>query len=110
MVKIEKDIKKGLEERGYKVLKNGWPDFLIQDPSGQAFFIEAKADGDTLKPNQAEMLQALASLKLNVLIVSEKRPYKKINLYNIGKVPDKKQANKKKLYDLKNALKSIGTI
>jgi len=91
MNKIETIIKKSLTKKGYKVLKNGWPDLLVADGEGNPFFIEVKAGTDRLRGPQKAMLQMLTDLGLQVFIVAETN-----NLYQQDKdFPDLKLYNSK---------------
>lgn len=44
---------------GFKVLRNGYPDFAIDGPNGP-FFVEVKQEPDVLNPNQRDMITFLA--------------------------------------------------
>ena len=50
-------------KKGWKVLRNGWPDYLIYKDD-QIAFVEVKDKGDWLKPNQIEMLSLLSKFGL----------------------------------------------
>ena len=63
--------------RGKRLLRNGWPDFLVLDPeSGGLAAIEVKTDEDEISPAQARMFEALEELGLRVMIWSPERPGK----------------------------------
>jgi hypothetical protein len=55
----EQLFKKQAIDKGYKVFKTGWPDYLIQR-NGTIAFIEIKKDkNDKLKSNQYELMRIL---------------------------------------------------
>lgn len=63
MTKSEEEIKTALEERGFHVHRNGWPDFLVtrENLNGNtyAFACEVKSEGDKVKPHQRAVHQVL---------------------------------------------------
>ena len=67
---IEQKVNKALKLQGYKVTRNGWPDFLVRDSDNKPFFIETKSINDSLQTSQKKMLQVLADLGFDVFIVS----------------------------------------
>jgi len=58
MNKSEKKIKEKYERLGYKVYKNGFPDFMLFR-DGKLEFSEVKYWKDTLKPNQRTVRRLL---------------------------------------------------
>ena len=61
----EAALAKAMQKRGWRVYRNGWPDFLVLDgksssPKGCA--VEFKARGDSLSDDQKEMHKGLALL------------------------------------------------
>lgn len=97
MAKIETDLQKKLAVKGYKTLKNGWPDLLIVDSKDNVFFIEAKDQGDRLREHQKEMLQTLADLGFTVFIVTKTNQLyeqkKKLHLYNAKGIKETETLN-----------------
>ena len=71
MKKTENIIRKEYEAKGYTVLRNGWPDFLVMK-EGKAFGVEVKSYGESggcaLGEGQAEMHAALLEIGLPVII------------------------------------------
>ena len=86
MAQIETNLQKNLNLKGYKTVKNGWPDLLVTDSKDNPFFIEAKDENDRLREHQKEMLQTLADLGFSVFIVAKTnqlyQQHKKLHLYN----------------------------
>ena len=63
----ERIIANGLEESGYTVLTNGWPDFLAFDAEGRVRFIEIKPTcRQHLSERQARMAEALSLIGIEV--------------------------------------------
>ena len=60
-------------KRGWKVYRNGWPDFLViretRHKQVQALAIEFKAKGDQMRPAQVEMHGALKTVGLPVHVL-----------------------------------------
>jgi hypothetical protein len=71
----ESYIRQLAEKKGYKVLRAGWPDFLLyRESDGKSVFLEVKAypktnDDQHLNKAQKEMHKVLKKLGLNVQIV-----------------------------------------
>jgi len=64
----ESVIRTQLEQRGFTVLRGGWPDFLaLKD--GHGLGVEVKGYGDSLSRTQRAMGRALGELGLPVLVV-----------------------------------------
>lgn len=109
--KIEKGFEKKLEDAGYKVYKNGWPDFLIEDKAGNCLMIEFKSKYDRLHDNQIEMIKKLSTLGYNVAIVSENKISKKPFLSKASEIEfneinlDEKLNNAEKKY-IEDAIES----
>jgi hypothetical protein len=56
----ERRVYDALTARGYQVLRNGWPDFLVVDRKwDEAFAVEWKACGDRLRDHQELMHRTL---------------------------------------------------
>jgi len=63
MNKLEEIAKVYLEKQGYKVYRNGWPDFLVTDSSGKkGFCIEVKSKSDNLSTEQKNIHRFLQLL------------------------------------------------
>lgn len=63
-----------LEQEGYEILKNGYPDFVAVDwKNKKVRFIEVKPRGRRLKPRQIRMKRAfeLIGLKYEVLYIDD---------------------------------------
>lgn len=67
----EKKVIEALNEKGYDVYRGGWPDFLaINSTTRNAFFVEAKSNGDTLRTTQVHMHNLLLDFfHLHVTVV-----------------------------------------
>jgi len=57
--------------RGYKVIKGGWPDYLLVAPDGSVEFVELKHEDEPLRGTQPDILNALASIECKVWISIE---------------------------------------
>jgi hypothetical protein len=73
MKKTEDVVRREYEAAGYRVLRNGWPDFLMLKDGEPAFCVEVKTNnggggGEQLHEGQAEMHAALHSIGLPTLI------------------------------------------
>ena len=69
MIKNEIQAIQEYEKRGYRVLKNGWPDFLAYreiDGKLEVVAVEVKAGTDTVKPEQRENHKILHQLGIPV--------------------------------------------
>ena len=68
-----------LRQAGRKVQPSGWPDFLCErklpDGSTEFVFVEVKVKGDTVKPNQEAMHEALRRAGLKVRVID---PYSEL--------------------------------
>jgi hypothetical protein len=115
-------FKEFLKQGGYTVYDNGWPDYLAEDQEGNKFFVEFKSKNDKLHNNQPLLLNKLADLGLNVLVVSEGllKDVSKLNYVNdpvyeivtttktIEKItPEVKVLPSKKISDVKDYEKTI---
>lgn len=70
MTDFEQRVQKFLQGQGYKVLRNGWPDFLaVYERDGSVIAIEAKQGNDTLSDEQLKIHQQLISSGLPVFVV-----------------------------------------
>ena len=71
MTTTELSFAESMERRGWRFLKNGWPDFLFYNPmSGKSFAVEFKSPGDKLRPEQVEMHKWLRASGLVVYVAS----------------------------------------
>lgn len=61
-----------LTRDGCRVLRGGWPDFLVKRPDGTIRGIEVKTPTDSLRPLQIVMHQLLKEAGVNIEIVIEK--------------------------------------
>lgn len=73
---LELKVKKDLEDEGWEVLRNGWPDFLLvkRNEKGrvlEARSVEVKREDQPAKPHQKDMLLALSDLKIPSFIAEE---------------------------------------
>lgn len=70
----ERKVATALEAHGFKVLRNGWPDFLVigrgRDRRWTAFALEVKTPGDKLSEAQRSMASALKRMGLPVYVTS----------------------------------------
>lgn len=65
------------DRRGKRVLRNGWPDFMVFDlASGGILGVEVKTDRDEVSEAQARMFEALEMFGLRVMIWNPARPEK----------------------------------
>lgn len=66
MNKFEREVANKLESEGWTVLNSGWPDFLAIKKNAKGKWelkaVEVKSRGDSLRPNQCEMLDALSTI------------------------------------------------
>ena len=67
----EKKALAALKEKGYKIYRNGWPDFLAINPETQkAFFVEVKSNGDVLSKKQIHLHNLLLDFfHLHVMVL-----------------------------------------
>jgi len=91
-------LKNSLEKDGYKVFKNGWPDFLtVKD--GKLRFIEVKERWDVLSKEQIAMMQILSDNGLPCFIWSPQKGLIEFKNYLIqsekNKIKNKKTEYKK---------------
>lgn len=74
---FEKKIHDALVARGYTVLRNGWPDFLVMEkdrPFGlrpRGFALELKRGADRVRDEQVEMHRALAQFGVLTHVVRD---------------------------------------
>lgn len=55
--------------KGWKVYRNGWPDFLCTDPdTGATFFVEVKAENDSIRVEQETTFAVLELAGITVRI------------------------------------------
>lgn len=63
------------EAKGCRVLRAGWPDFLLDDPkTGKAFGVEVKSDIDAISTPQVRCFALLERLGVPVYIWSPSTP------------------------------------
>jgi len=87
MTPSEEIAKKQLEEEGWTVLNDGWPDFLAFRPDGTVRFIEVKGDKDSVRFNQQKVHDVLRSLGLNVEVMQFGEPGRPAVRVRKGKCP-----------------------
>jgi hypothetical protein len=66
---LEREFKRLKEEEGYRVLRSGWPDFLLIRPDRQTIGVELKDIGDSVKAEQFVMHDALRMAGLPVIVL-----------------------------------------
>ncbi len=71
----EAAFKRMAVDRGYTVLRAGWPDFLLHR-KGKPVFVEVKSDLDTLSDGQIELFEVLAGVGVHVVVWWERMPDK----------------------------------
>ena len=72
MTPHERSIYEALIKRGYRVLRNGWPDFLVTNPAQtHGFALELKKGYDPVRPDQEKMHRALAKFGILTLTVRD---------------------------------------
>jgi hypothetical protein len=72
MNKLEKSVKETLEQQGFRVLRNGWPDFLCVrvDHRGMGLVaVEVKSDYGRISDEQLEIHAALRAARIPVFVV-----------------------------------------
>jgi hypothetical protein len=70
MTPYELRVKRHYAARGYKVLRNGYPDFLCYDPKrNDAILVEVKGRSGPLSKEQKLMHDVLKKLGLNVKVI-----------------------------------------
>ena len=67
----EEKIKQQLERQGFKVFRNGWPDFLVLNGNRSGFAIELKTGRDSVKPEQKAIHAALAQLGIVTYVIRD---------------------------------------
>lgn len=72
----EKEFKKKATDKGWNVIKNGWPDFLIYKDN-EIRFIEVKNGKDKLREDQIKMLKTLTKYGLKCYTWHPKTGFKK---------------------------------
>jgi hypothetical protein len=71
MTTSELAFAESMDRRGWRFLKNGWPDFLFYNPVvSKSFACEFKAPGDRLRPEQVEMHKWLRASGLIVHVAT----------------------------------------
>ena len=66
---FEQNIAALIRSCGFVSVRGGWPDFAVFASDGRFLgVIEAKGAGDTVRPNQHLMLQALADARIQVRV------------------------------------------
>ena len=66
----ERLVRSHFEDLGWRVLKNGWPDFLLIDPDNRtAMGVEVKRKNGSVRDVQREMLKALRSYVMPVCVM-----------------------------------------
>ena len=90
-------LKNSLEKDGYKVFKNGWPDFLTLK-NGRLRFIEVKERWDVLSKEQIAMMQVLSDNGFPCFIWSPQKGLIEFKDYLIQKNKEKLKNRKKLKY------------
>lgn len=70
MGQIERNIAARLTDAGYTVHVNGWPDLLVER-DGKLVAYEVKAPGDTLRPHQERVHEALRAAGITVEVIDD---------------------------------------
>jgi len=73
MTSYEGLLKEEYEQKGWTVLTNGWPDFLLVR-GNEIQAVEIKRRGDKVRPEQVEMHKALSKAGLFTFIEREDEP------------------------------------
>jgi hypothetical protein len=72
----EERLRAAMVRAGHRVLRNGWPDFLVTDKSGCVLgAVEAKTGSDRLSVEQQSMIAALASVGIMTEVVRVDRAH-----------------------------------
>ncbi len=74
MNEAEERFRRLMLERGAKVLRSGWPDFLVITAAGSALAVEVKSDGDRMRPAQVRTFEALEAAGLEIRVWWARRP------------------------------------
>jgi hypothetical protein len=61
-------------EQGWKVVRAGWPDFLLTGLGPRPVFVEVKGVGDRIRPSQKRMFAALELAGVRVYVWWELTP------------------------------------
>jgi len=70
VTRYEQEVIEQLETHTWRVLKRGWPDFMVLTDNGtKAFALEVKNAYDTLSRDQVEMQAILSALGVPTYIV-----------------------------------------
>lgn len=67
--KTEKVVYTRLCKKGYKIFKNGWPDFAICRNGKIKYFIEVKSYPDIVMPHQKEIHEILRRSGFKVKVI-----------------------------------------
>ena len=68
MNKTEQKFYETVKNKGYTILKGGWPDFALLTPDNQMFLVEVKSNQDRLRSSQKKMFKLLKKVGLQVFI------------------------------------------
>ena len=70
MNETEKKFYEEAKKRGWKVYRNGYPDFMLVSPNNpkHVFFVEVKKNMQPLSKNQKRMFETLENLGLEVVV------------------------------------------
>jgi Holliday junction resolvase len=68
MNKLERAVKEVLEQQGFDVLRNGWPDFLCVRGRG-LMAVEVKSDYGRISDEQLKIYEALRAANIPVFVV-----------------------------------------
>lgn len=81
-------------DRGLKLHRNGWPDFLAELKSGEIVGIEVKSENDRLSRWQKSMFPVLESLGIKVFVWTPLRPRKLIPWQRFVDSPPKQKGGR----------------
>ena len=113
MNKTEEAVKQSLESNGWRVYKSGFPDFMAFK-EGRVRFVEVKALGDTVRPEQSAVVEELKKCKLLCDIVYPQVMAEKIWIKNGQKQRTSalrtqryRERKKKELEELKHKVEAL---
>lgn len=87
----ETSFKDFMEQRGFKVYRNGWPDFLVVSDGGETFAVEVKGRPGGVPPEQRAMHSALRLAGIKTYIVRRATFEKLVTEEGRKNVDDKRQ-------------------
>jgi hypothetical protein len=108
---FEQTSKKTLQDAGWKVYRNGWPDFLcvrtLSDGSSEVAFVEVKARNDYMRPEQNILHDVLSRAGLSVHIV---KPERRNDLVPELPIELKNEQTRKSLNELRTIKNKVSAI